>query len=321
MAAGRYNITIEQGATYDLNVQYVDSNSTPINLSGYSARMDIRPSAISDTIYLRLSSSLQEDGTGITFNGEGGTLPLDSGSIYVYVSAANTTILDFDLAVYDLELTSGSVVTRILQGNVKLSKEVTSNRGTPPNVPTGSGVTYATTGSNTFIGNQIITGSVIATAGFTGSFSGSFDGTFTSASFASTASYWSGSILNAVSASYALTASFWSGSIVNALSASFASTASFWSGSVANALSSSYALTASFAQNVVAINTGSFAVTGSNVFKGTQTISGSLAVSGSGSLNGSNIVASNTITKIETITSASYASITPVSGTLYILIN
>lgn len=208
MAAGRYNITIEQGATYDLNVQYVDSNSAPINLSGYSARMDIRPSVVSETIYLRLSSSLQVDGTGIRFTGESGTLPLSSGSIYVYVSADNTSALSFDQAVYDLELTSGSVVTRVLQGNVKLSKEVTNNTGNPPSFPTSSGGTYATTGSNTFVGNQIISGSVIATAGFTGSFSGSFAGSFTSASFASTASYWSGSTLNAVSASFASTASF-----------------------------------------------------------------------------------------------------------------
>ena len=49
-------------------------------------------------------------------------------------------------------------------------------------------------------------------------------------------------------------------------------------------------------------------------------ITGSLNISGSGSLNGSNIVSSNTIQKIETISSASYAALTPVSGTLYIII-
>lgn len=64
-----------------------------------------------------------------------------------------------------------------------------------------------------------------------------------------------------------------------------------------------------------------FAVTGSNTFVGNQTITGSLAVTGSATLNGSTIVSSNTISKIETITSASYASITPVNGTLYVIIN
>ena len=54
---------------------------------------------------------------------------------------------------------------------------------------------------------------------------------------------------------------------------------------------------------------------------GSLSVSGSLMISGSGSLNGSNIVSSNTIQKIETISSASYAALTPpVSGTLYIII-
>jgi hypothetical protein len=73
-----------------------------------------------------------------------------------------------------------------------------------------------------------------------------------SASFAATASYFSGSISNAISSSYALTASYFSGSISNAvsssyaLSASYAATASYFSGSISNAVSSSYALTASY---------------------------------------------------------------------------
>jgi hypothetical protein len=64
-----------------------------------------------------------------------------------------------------------------------------------------------------------------------------------------------------------------------------------------------------------------FNTTGSNTFIGDQTISGSLIISGNGTLNDSYIVSSNTINKIETITSASYVSITPISGTLYIIID
>ena len=40
----------------------------------------------------------------------------------------------------------------------------------------------------------------------------------------------------------------------------------------------------------------------------------------SGSVTGSNVVGSDTVTSIETITSASYAAITPVNGTLYIIV-
>ena len=125
MAAGRYSFTIEQGATLNLELQYKDSNSNPINLSGYNGRMQVRPSVGSDTIYLTLSSSLNADGTGLNFSGSSGLNPPTSGTIAIYISAATSSALTFDNAVYDLEIGSGAVVTRLLEGQVKLSKEVT----------------------------------------------------------------------------------------------------------------------------------------------------------------------------------------------------
>jgi hypothetical protein len=41
------------------------------------------------------------------------------------MSATNTASLDFDNAVYDLELFSGATVDRIIEGRVFLSKEIT----------------------------------------------------------------------------------------------------------------------------------------------------------------------------------------------------
>ena len=111
----------------------------------------------------------------------------------------------------------------------------------------GGGNPFPHTGSAIISGSLVVTGSVKATAGFTGSLQGTASlATFaTTASFvqnAQTASYFSGSISNAVnsiSSSYALTASF----------AQNAQTASYFSGSISNAVSASYALTASFVQN------------------------------------------------------------------------
>jgi hypothetical protein len=91
-------------------------------------------------------------------------------------------------------------------------------------------------------------------------------------------------------------------------------------GSLTNGQVLAYNSTSGLWENTNQINTSSFATTGSNTFVGNQTISGSLMISGSGSLNGSNIVSSNTVMTIETISSASYAALTPVSGTLYIII-
>ena len=84
----------------------------------------------SSTLYLTLSSSLATDGTGLNLSGSSGTNPLSSGSIGVFISAFSSSQLrGGEEAYYDLELISGSsypVVTRILEGRIQLSREVTS---------------------------------------------------------------------------------------------------------------------------------------------------------------------------------------------------
>ena len=126
MAAGKYSFTIEQGATVDFEIAYKDSNGNPINLTGYQARMQLRPSPGSNTLYISLSSSLAADGTGLNLSGSGGLKPPTSGTIGVYISAVSSSQLSFDLASYDLELASSDgTVTRILEGKVKLSQEIT----------------------------------------------------------------------------------------------------------------------------------------------------------------------------------------------------
>lgn len=125
MPAGKYSFVIEQGATTTFEVQYKDSTNTPVDLSGYGARLQIRPSVDSNSILLSLSSSLQPDGTGLNMSGSNGTTPPTSGSIGVYISAYSSSLLSFGEAAYDLEIHTGATVSRILQGCVKLSKEVT----------------------------------------------------------------------------------------------------------------------------------------------------------------------------------------------------
>ena len=129
MAAGKYSFTIEQGSTVDFEIVYKDSNSDPIDLTLYTARMQLRPSIGSDIVHMTLSSSLNPCGTGLNMSGSNSTNPPTSGSIGIFISAASSSLLDFNEAVYDLEIASGSGncanVTRILQGKVKLSKNIT----------------------------------------------------------------------------------------------------------------------------------------------------------------------------------------------------
>ncbi len=124
MAAARYSFIIEQGATTNIQVTWQDESGS-VNLSGYGARMQIRPTVDSSTVYLSLSSSLQLDGTGLNMSGSDGETAVQSGSIGIYISAATSSLLSFDTAYYDLEMVSGNEVTRLLEGQVKLSKNVT----------------------------------------------------------------------------------------------------------------------------------------------------------------------------------------------------
>lgn len=89
----------------------------PTNLTGYTARMQIRITRGSDTTVFELT----------TENG-GITLTAADGGIHLLISDTDTAAFDFDNAVYDLELinTSGNGdVTRVAEGTVKLHKEVT----------------------------------------------------------------------------------------------------------------------------------------------------------------------------------------------------
>ena len=122
MAAGKYSFTIEQGSTVDFVIIYKDSNGDPVDLSTYSSKMQIRLTYGSTPI-VTLSSNLNPDGTGLNMGNA------TSGAIEIYIASCTSSMFNFDTAIYDLDIISGSgdcpVVNRILEGKVKLSKEVT----------------------------------------------------------------------------------------------------------------------------------------------------------------------------------------------------
>jgi hypothetical protein len=96
-----------------------------------------------------------------------------------------------------------------------------------------------------------------------------------------------GAEVNSLSASYASTASYYGGSI---LSASYAATASFAPNYVLNSATSSFATTGSNNFNGNQTITGSLSTSGSVTIIGNETITGSLNVSGSNTLIGTEII-------------------------------
>lgn len=119
MAADTYDFTgtaaIEQGATFDRTITYTDENGDVVDLTGYIARMQIRKN-------LKDSDFLIE----LTVANSRIIITALTGTIRLLIDAADTADLDFSDAVYDLEIEgSDGTVTRLLQGSVELSKEVT----------------------------------------------------------------------------------------------------------------------------------------------------------------------------------------------------
>jgi hypothetical protein len=115
MAAGNYDILIEQGATFMLDLTWKDTEGTPIDISGCFVRMQIRKTYNSDAVFSLTNDS---DG-GIETGGVAGTITAE-------ISAEDTRDIDIRRGYYDLEIEFPSgIVTRLIQGGVDVSREVT----------------------------------------------------------------------------------------------------------------------------------------------------------------------------------------------------
>lgn len=109
-----YNVTIDQGADWYLDVTYDNPNGTPVNLTSYTAALQLRSLPESATAVLSLST-----GSGITITGA-------SGLVAIRATATQTRAIDEGTYFYDLEITSlQSVVTRLIQGQAVVTPEVT----------------------------------------------------------------------------------------------------------------------------------------------------------------------------------------------------
>lgn len=112
MPALIYPITIEQGATWLFSMVWKDGDGEPIDITGYSAGLRIRPFHSSTTILLWLTS---EPGGGIVLGGV-------AGSIDIEATDEQTAAITGERGVYTLNLISETgEVLRMLQGPVTIS--------------------------------------------------------------------------------------------------------------------------------------------------------------------------------------------------------
>lgn len=106
-----YNISINQGESYNLDASLISSSGTNVNLNGYSIRGQVRYSYGSTGILLDLEPQITNYASGL---------------INISLLPIETAALPITVAVYDIESYSGeSVVNRVLNGTFSISPEVT----------------------------------------------------------------------------------------------------------------------------------------------------------------------------------------------------
>ena len=116
MAAFKVNLAVDQGATFRKRfVWKTGEPATPVDLTGYTARMQVRESIEAADVLVELTT----ENSGIA-------LGTTNGQIDLYISAADTAEYTWTGGVYDIELIapSGDVLRKI-KGSVSVSPEVT----------------------------------------------------------------------------------------------------------------------------------------------------------------------------------------------------
>jgi hypothetical protein len=113
MLAGLYDITADQGSTFQRRFQYLDAEGSAIDLDGYTARMQVREAFEAGTIL-----ALVSPGGGIE-------ITAGSGILDVTASAAQMEALPVGDWLYDLEIVQGAFVTKLVRGRFVVRAEVT----------------------------------------------------------------------------------------------------------------------------------------------------------------------------------------------------
>jgi len=98
---------IDAGATFECGFEYLNTDETVFDLTGYTALMHIR-----ETVEGELVLSVVPD------------IDVLTGTISFTLSAAETSDLTAAKYVYAMEITDGTTVVRLVEGGIVVSPEV-----------------------------------------------------------------------------------------------------------------------------------------------------------------------------------------------------
>jgi hypothetical protein len=105
---------VDQGATFERPFTIANDYGQPTDLTGHTFRMQIR-ATIEGAVVLELT----------TANGRIPIEDAEAGKFKILLTATETASLTAGFYVYDLEWVDGSKVTRLFEGQLEVSREVT----------------------------------------------------------------------------------------------------------------------------------------------------------------------------------------------------
>jgi hypothetical protein len=113
--AGQKNWEVDQNTTFTFTVEYKDNSGNSIDITGASAKMQVRDTKGGS----KLAFSLTSPAGGITIDGPNGKLTIK-------ITPTQTNKLFYPKSSYDIMLTDSNLnKTKLLEGFITLSRSVT----------------------------------------------------------------------------------------------------------------------------------------------------------------------------------------------------
>ena len=107
--ATKANLVIDQGSTFSTDLTLKDENGDALNLSGYNANSQMRKWYTSTNATAVFTTSVSET----------------TGVITLSLSANQTGSITAGRYVYDVEINDGSAVSRVVEGIITVTPQVT----------------------------------------------------------------------------------------------------------------------------------------------------------------------------------------------------
>jgi len=139
MASAQYDIHTKQHSTLNFHAEYYDENGNAVDLTGYTARLHVRPSDDYSKLYLAITTfgvtsggSTGEFGATTGISGSGGiflnrgeTGSVFTGGILITADATTMGYVRAGTWRYSLDLTKGVTTDELMEGRFVVAPKTT----------------------------------------------------------------------------------------------------------------------------------------------------------------------------------------------------